>query len=110
MTGLRRSILAHVGFHRSASETPGSSRWRTKHRKALLNAGLPELVVASDRSLTYVLLHGNDAYGTRWDPSWLTREQATRLLAVLEPLLVPPAGYDILPRLRARLGAPEEIK
>jgi hypothetical protein len=91
-----------MAYRRSRVEAPGSSRWRAAHRRSLLDAGLPADVVDSDRALTYVLLHGDDALGSGWDPSWLTDEQASRLLTLLQQLLGDSVAYEILPRLSAR--------
>ena len=94
-----------MAFRRSADDAPGSSRWRAKHRAALVEHGMPSGLLTSERTLNYVLLHGDDALGSGWDPSWLTTEQAAKLLAYLEPLLGGSSGYEIVRRLRERGGA-----
>lgn len=92
-----------MGFRRSTNEEPGSSRWRTRHRKALLSCGLPESVVESDKVLTYVLLHGADELGTGWDPTWLDDDQARALYRLLSEEIGGAAGFEILPALEKRL-------
>jgi hypothetical protein len=84
-----------MGFRRSSSEEPGSSRWRRKHRSRLLACGLPAAVLDSDRKLTYLLLHGDDELETGWDTSFLSDEQAQQLLALLKELIPNPVGFDL---------------
>ena len=53
-----------MAIRRSHGRSFGSSGWRLKHHSLLLECGLPETVLASDRSLNYVLHHGDDALAT----------------------------------------------
>jgi len=92
-----------MSFRRSSSDEPGSSRWRLKHRAELLGCGIPDSVLESDRTLTYVLLHGDDELGTGWNPSFLSREQAGQLLAFLRRELEEPTGYEIIRVLERRV-------
>jgi hypothetical protein len=67
--------------------------------------GLPQQVVDSDRAWVYVLLHGDDHLSTGWDASWISANQAKRLLTILENDLENPVGYDLLDALRRRAQA-----
>ena len=58
----------------------------------------------SDRRLSYVLLHAEDAQATGWNPEWLSRDEARAFLAFLERNFPDDRkGYDIIPALRKRL-------
>lgn len=92
-----------MGFRRAPTQSPHDSRWRTRHRSALIECGVPDSVLESDRTLTYALLHGTDEFGTGWDPTWLTDTQATALLELLKTAIPNPSGYDIFPALERRL-------
>jgi hypothetical protein len=87
-----------MGFRRSAGEEQGSSRWRTTHRARLLACGIPAGILESDRRLTYVLLHGEELE-TGWDTSFLSDEQAQRLLALLKEQIPNPVGFDLIAAL-----------
>ena len=90
-------------FRRSNQEEVGSSRWRTKN-KYLLVRWLPQSVVDSDRSLTYVLLHGDDELETGLNPDWLSQDAAREFLEFLEGELPNPSGYQILMALQKRVA------
>lgn len=92
-----------MGFRRSESEEPGSSRWRSKHHRDLLACGLPGDLLESDRRLTYVLLHGHDPQ-SGWRPSRLSDEEAERLLVLLTKIITDPTGFDLIGDLQRQLG------
>jgi hypothetical protein len=92
-----------MAFRRSDDDSPGSSRWRLKHRAQLIRCGIPEAVLESDSSLAYVLLHGDDSYGTGWDTSWLSREESKELLAFLRLHFPIAVGYDLIRILEQRV-------
>jgi len=92
-----------MGYRRSESCEVESSRWRSEHRSFLAECGIPPEVYNSDRAWVYVLLHGSDDFGTGWEPSWISRQQAEKLLAFLECEVKPEMGLDLLRRLRARI-------
>ncbi len=94
-----------MGYRRPDGTTPGTSRWRLKHRAFLISCGIPDAIVGSNRSLTYALLHGDDELGTGWRAADLTPEQAARLLPFLEQEGLSD-GYDIVLVLRKRLSPP----
>ena len=91
-----------MSFRRSDDDYPGGSRWRAKNRSRLVEAGIPDRLLSSDRILTYVLLHGHDEHG--WDSSQLTTEQASRLLEVLRETIEEPTGYELVSDLERRLA------
>ena len=93
-----------MAYRRSESVGVESSRWRLSHRPALVECGIPTAVVDSDRRWAYVLLHGSDEFGTGWTPSWLSVEQAARLLRLLEAHIADDAGLDLVAALRRRLS------
>jgi hypothetical protein len=93
-----------MGFRRSDNEQPGSSRWRRTHRSRLLACGVPAAILDSDRTLTYVLLHGDDLE-TGWDTSFLSDEQAKQLLAVLNDVIPNPLGFDLIAVLERRVAS-----
>ncbi len=90
-----------MGFRRSSSDEPGSSRWRRKYRARLLACGVPAAVLDSDRALTYLLLHGDDL-DTGWDTSFLSDEKAQQLLELLKELIPNPVGFDLITKLERR--------
>jgi hypothetical protein len=79
--------------------------WRKDHRDELLRNGLPASVIDDERRWTYVLLHGDDEFGSGWDPSWITREQAGRLLTLVRSQYTNPAGLDLIRALQKRHDA-----
>jgi hypothetical protein len=92
-----------MSYRRSSSIDVESPRWRLKHRGFLAECGLPPEVVNSDRTWIYVLLHGGDELGTGWDPTWITNEQAEKLLRFLESEVESEVGFHLLGRLRQRI-------
>jgi hypothetical protein len=90
--------------HNKAPQT----EWRKKHRDELLRNGLPESVVDDERQWNYVLGHGADEFGTGWDTSWITRDQARRLLALLESHYTNPTGLDLIRALQTKIHANDE--
>jgi hypothetical protein len=72
------------------------------HRGDLLECGVPVDVTSSDRRWGYTLLHGDDP-STGWNDTWLTDEQATRLLELLEPAIPSPVGIWLIENLQRRL-------
>jgi hypothetical protein len=94
-----------MNYRRSSQNHAGTDRWRQEHRANLLR-WLPTAVVDSERSLNYVLLHGDDSLGTGWSPSWLPRPAALAFLQFLESEFVVQTGYDIFRELRRRALEP----
>lgn len=86
---------------RPGSEPVGDDAWRRRHRAQLIR-WLPAEVVASQRALNYVLLHGEDHLGTRWTPDWLDPVEAAAFLAFLETQFIAQDGYEIFGKLRQR--------
>jgi len=93
-----------MAFRRNDDESPGSPRWRLKHRAELIRYGIPDAILASDGSLNYVLLHGDDAFGTGWDSSWLSRDEAKQLLAFLQLHFPSGTGYELIRILERRVA------
>jgi hypothetical protein len=58
-------------------------------------------LVESGRALTYVLLHGNDP-GSGWNESWLSDQEAQRLLTFLKEVIPDPTDYDLIADLQRR--------
>lgn len=85
-----------MGYRRSSDEGVGSSRWRRKHRKFLIECGVPIDIVDSDRTLNYVLLHGADELGSGWNTNSLSAIQAERLVEFLTSELKSTVGYDLV--------------
>ena len=94
-----------MSYRRSEDDSPASARWLRKHRAELVACGLPEPIVGSERSFGYVLLHGDDAPGTGWDPSCLSVEEAERLLEFLVTEQVDETGHGLFRELRARVAS-----
>ncbi len=78
------------------------STWLKDHREDLLQNGLPLSLIEDGRRWNYVLLHGYDAGGTRWDASWITKEQAERLLMLIRLQHPNPAGLCLILELEKR--------
>ena len=74
-----------------------------EHRAFLVECGVPHEVADSDRSWIYVLLHGDDGLQTGWDPTWMTKKQAQRLLCLVESEVQCGLLYGLLRRLRQRV-------
>jgi hypothetical protein len=96
-----------MAFRRTNDETPGGPRWRLKHRAELIRYGIPDAILASDRSLNYVLLHGDDAVGTGWESSWLSPAQAKAMLAFLQRHFPNSTGYELIRILQDRVAQDE---
>ena len=90
-----------MSYRHPDSERVGGDTWRRRQRAQLLR-WLPAEVVSSQRSLNYVLLHGEDHLGTGWTPEWLTPAEAAALLAFLENQFSVQDGYEIFGELRRR--------
>jgi hypothetical protein len=86
-------------YRRSDDEGIFSSRWRISHRSELIECGIPFDVANDDRRWTYVLLHGDDL-ATGWKHTWLTEQQTTKLLALLQPYFPEPVGEGLVKALR----------
>jgi hypothetical protein len=52
-----------------------------------------------------MLLHGDDELETGWDCSWITLEQAKRLLDLLVDGGADVPGHDLVRELRRRTGS-----
>ncbi len=89
-------------YRRSDDKSEAGPRRRNANRGALLACGIPSEVADSDRHWNYVLLHGNDYYGTGWDTSWITQAQARTLLDLLLPQFKSTECYDIFRYLKLR--------
>jgi hypothetical protein len=86
----------------AANSSPQSPRWRLDNRSLLSECGVPDPVADSDRRWVYVLLHGDDYPGTRWDTSWVSPSQAARLLDRLMADISGDDGFGLLRCLRHR--------
>jgi len=62
--------------------------------------------VSSDQRWRYTLSHGDDLE-SGWDESWLTDDQARKLVDFLAPLFPNTVAVDLVERLRRRLGTRE---
>ena len=94
-----------MGFCRSNQDAPTGSHWRLANRTLLDECGVPDAIADSDRQWAYVLLHGDDYLDTGWDVSWVTPQQAAKLLAALLPDVPFYVGYDLVWFLRQRAEA-----
>ena len=90
-------------FRRQSTDSIGHSRWRLAHRAELLECGVPMEVLESDRNWIYVLHHGSDEFGTGWNPTWISKEQAGKLLEIVKTKISNPIGYDIIRDLEKRI-------
>jgi hypothetical protein len=84
----------------------GVANWRTDNRSLLAECGIPDAIANSDHRWNYILLHGDDALQTGWNPSWVTPRQAARLLEALEQVIPSQAGHDLIRELRRRAADP----
>ena len=75
------SVRSGMSYRRSATQAPGTSRWRRRNRSKL-SRWLPDCVVCDDRRLTHVLLHGSDGFGTCWTPDWLSPQAGGRVFSL----------------------------
>jgi hypothetical protein len=91
-----------MAHHRRDASGPDGSRWRLAYRALLAECGIPDEVADSDRRWNYLLLHGSDDPGTGWRTSWVSPEQAARLLDRLSIDLPSELGYDLVRCLRLR--------
>jgi|GEM_PF-3433836 len=95
---------ATLSFRKSVDSDPVNSAWRRKHRDLLARCGIPDKAIESDKSLTYLLLHGDDELGTGWTLKWISRQQAAELLCFLAQELPNTTGYELVSQLRRYLG------
>ncbi len=72
-----------MSFQRSEESGVTGSRWRLAHRGILVECGIPTEVVNSDRRWIYLLSHAYDPV-SGWKVEWITPQQASRLVALLE--------------------------
>lgn len=93
-------------YRRPSESGPFTSRWRLRNRARLLAVGFPASVVESDRTLHYVLLHGDDELGSGWTPDWLSEDQARDMLRFLSENIPNETGLEIFGVIRRRLAAP----
>ena len=91
-----------MGYRRTADIDVTSSRWRLANQSLLEACGIPHEVASADRRWIYLLLHGDDHFGTGWEVSWISPTQAANLLAVLERDLHSADGLDLVQLLRKR--------
>ena len=94
-----------MAYRRPKDDGVFSSRWRIAHRADLADCGIPPQVAADDRRWLYVLHHGDDELETGWSVSWLSDEQVTKLLALLEPHVPNAIAVDLVQDLRRRRDA-----
>ena len=94
-----------MSFHRPNDAGSASQRWRISHRSLLSECGIPDAVANSDRAWAYLQLHGDDSPNTKWNVSWISPQQAARLLKQLDRDLPCEAGYDLVRLLRQRAAA-----
>lgn len=95
-----------MAYRRTQDQGVFSSRWRIQHGSDLADCGIPVDIAGDDRRWIYVLLHGDDIE-TGWTESWLSDEQATKLLALLEPHFPNAIGIwlvELLQRRRSERG------
>lgn len=92
-------------YRRPSENGPFTSRWRLHNRARLLAVGFPASVVESDRTLNYVLLHGDDELGSGWTPKWLSEGQAQDMLRFLTDNIPNETGLEIFGAIRRRLAA-----
>jgi hypothetical protein len=79
--------------------------WRKEHREELLRLGMPDFVLDDEPRWHYVLLHAADEFESRWDPSWITPEQAAGMLELLRSHYTNPVGLELLRELKKRANA-----
>ena len=94
-----------MAYRRPKDDSVFGSRWRIAHRADLADCGIPPAVAADDRRWLYVLHHGDDELETGWSVSWLSDEQATKLLALLEPHFRNHASIELVEALQRRRDA-----
>ena len=92
-----------MAYRRPDDDGVFSSRGRIAHRAELADCGIPPYVAGDDRRWAYVLLHGDDLE-TGWSESWLSDEQATKLLALLGPHFPNAIGIWLVEALQRRRG------
>lgn len=80
-------------------------QWLKKNRHFLLEIGVPESVVTSERRWGYVLLHGNDELESGWSAESLTPENAFKLIGLLSEIYENEVGLDLFSVLRKVEGA-----
>ena len=85
--------------------------WRKAHRDELLAAGLPSAIVDDERSWNYVLLHGDDYLQSGWNLTWINKEQAKTILAILRSQTFwNGSAYWIFEALEAKIAAKSDSR
>lgn len=82
--------------------------WRKNHRDELPAVGLPDSVVDDERRWNYVLLHGDDEFHSGWSPTRITKEQAGRLLLLLQSQFQTHVGLDLFDALERRVKGAQD--
>jgi hypothetical protein len=59
-------------------------------------------VVDDKRQWNYVLLHGTDDFGSGWDVSWISKDQAGHLLTLVRSQYTNPVGLELIVVLQKR--------
>jgi len=95
------AVVKRMSFrqHNKNSDTV----WRKAHRADLLAAGMPDFLLDEERRWTYVLLHGDDELESGWNTSWITREQAAKILCLLQTHYQSRVGLDLFVTLEKRI-------
>ena len=80
------------------------NKWRLENLHSLELAGIPHDIVVDNRRFWFVVQEGCDLGQSGWDPSWITDQQASDLLELINGFLGDCRGWDLVYELHAKLG------
>jgi len=78
--------------------------WRSKNLHRLLNAGIPERIANDDREFWFLVQEGEELGGGGWNVDWINDQEASELCKLLADFFEDDLGWDLLHRLRSKLG------
>ena len=81
--------------------------WRSQNLHRLVKAGIPERIVNNDREFWFLVQEGEEL-GGGWNVDWISDQEAAELYDILTDFFLDEGdlGWDLLDRLRRRLGHP----
>jgi hypothetical protein len=78
--------------------------WLKKNIHSLIESGIPQEIVESQKKWNYVLLHGDDELGGGWNTEWISDNQAKALLDLLCQFYKNQIGLDLINILERRVN------
>ena len=78
--------------------------WRSRNLQGLSEAGVPERIAKNNRQFWFLVQEGEEIGYEGWNPDWISNAQASNLLDLLTGVIEDDRGWDLIDRLRRKLG------